>query len=71
MTSVSRLRATILAVLNSPDAQDGNQQFFEDLMSNKQALLSVFDVGARNQQQQRELENGAWYATQFTRCTDL
>lgn len=70
MTSVSHLRATILAVLNSPDAQDGNQQFFEELMYNKQNLLSVFDVGARNPQEQRELENGMCNVAQCSLCVD-
>lgn len=58
MASVTHLRAVILSTLNSPDSQDGNQQFFEELMSHKQNLSNLFNVGPRSPQEQRELESG-------------
>lgn len=61
MASIAHLRAVILSVLNSPSSQDGSQQFFEELMSNKLSLINLFSVGSRNSQEQRELETGEYY----------
>ncbi|KAF7795183.1 hypothetical protein EIP86_006332 [Pleurotus ostreatoroseus] len=58
MASVAHLRAVILSTLNSPGSQDGNQHFFEELMSHKHNLLKLSNVGPRSPQEQRELESG-------------
>lgn len=72
MASVAHLRAVILSTLNSPGSQDGNQHFFEELMSHKHNLLKLSNVGPRSPQEQRELESGQYnwphiFMTQLTR----
>ena len=60
MESISRLRAVILASLGGRGLHNGEQELFEELMAHRTRLLNVFDVGARNPQQQRDIESGKW-----------
>lgn len=58
MSSISQLRSTLLSVLNTNSPQTAEQELYLQLMANKPALLAIFDVGKRNQQEQREVESG-------------
>lgn len=58
METISRLRAVLLTSLSSRPSQHGEQELFDELMVHKPCLLNLFDVGPRNQQEQRELESG-------------
>ncbi len=72
MSSVSRLRAILSSAFSSRGLPNGEQEFFEELMAHKPQLVSLYDVGPRNPQEQRELEAGAFaYVTVYERCTDL
>ncbi|KAI8972576.1 nucleoporin Nup186/Nup192/Nup205 [Trametes punicea] len=58
MASVSRLRATLQAAFSSRGLPNGEQEFFEELMTHRPQLVNLYDVGPRNPQEQRELESG-------------
>lgn len=58
MASLSRLRAILLSTLNSPNNEDGHQEFFEQLMLNRAQLVKLYDIGPRSSQEQREVESG-------------
>ncbi|RDX43688.1 hypothetical protein OH76DRAFT_1188692 [Lentinus brumalis] len=58
MSSVSRLRAILSSAFSSRGLSNGEQEFFEELMAHKPQLVSLYDVGPRNPQEQRELESG-------------
>ncbi|KAJ7160759.1 nucleoporin Nup186/Nup192/Nup205 [Mycena filopes] len=55
MESIGRLRLILLNIITGRHAE---QELFDELMVHKSCLLNLFDVGARNQQEQRELESG-------------
>ncbi|THU93859.1 hypothetical protein K435DRAFT_829411 [Dendrothele bispora CBS 962.96] len=54
---MSRLRSTLVGVLNLR-GQQGEQELFDELMVHKTRLLNVLDMGNRDSQQQKELESG-------------
>ncbi|KAJ7682921.1 nucleoporin Nup186/Nup192/Nup205 [Mycena rosella] len=56
METIGRLRVVLLNTLNG--VQSGEQDLFDELMVHKSCLVKLFDVGARNTQEQRELESG-------------
>ncbi|KAI0744751.1 nucleoporin Nup186/Nup192/Nup205 [Earliella scabrosa] len=58
MSSVARLRAILSSAFSSRGLPNGEQEFFEELMGHKPQLVSLYDVGPRNPQEQRELESG-------------
>ncbi|CDO70405.1 hypothetical protein BN946_scf184999.g46 [Trametes cinnabarina] len=58
MASVSRLRAILQSAFSSRGLPNGEQEFFEVLISHKPQLVNLYDVGPRNPQEQRELESG-------------
>ncbi|PCH43029.1 hypothetical protein WOLCODRAFT_121398 [Wolfiporia cocos MD-104 SS10] len=58
MASLKQLRTLLVAALSSRGLQNGEQDVFEQLMVHKPQLLSLYDVGARSPQEQRELESG-------------
>ena len=60
MSSVARLRAILSSAFSSRGLPNGEQEFFEELMGHKPQLVSLYDVGPRNPQEQRELESGAF-----------
>jgi hypothetical protein len=60
MESIGRLRLVLLNVIGGRGVQHGEQELFNELMVHKTDLLNLFDVGGRNQQEQRELETGPW-----------
>ncbi|KAF5361405.1 hypothetical protein D9758_006258 [Tetrapyrgos nigripes] len=57
METIHRLRSMVLGVVNNC-GQDSEQELFDELMVHKTRLQQLFDVGARDPQQQRELESG-------------
>jgi nuclear pore complex protein Nup205 len=59
MESISRLRTILLTSLGVRGAQHGEQELLDELMVHRPCLLKIFDVGPRNQQEQREIESGA------------
>ena len=59
MASAATLRTLLLSVFSPRGLQNGEQEFFEELMAHKPQLVILYDVGARNSQEQRELESGA------------
>ncbi|KAL1938972.1 hypothetical protein VTO73DRAFT_11125 [Trametes versicolor] len=58
MASVSRLRAILQSAFGSRGLPNGEQEFFEELMAHKPQLVNLCDIGARNPQEQRELQTG-------------
>ncbi|OBZ74918.1 hypothetical protein A0H81_05368, partial [Grifola frondosa] len=58
MASVSQLRSILPSIFSARGLQDGEQEFFEELMAHKPHLVNLYDVGPRNPQEQRELESG-------------
>lgn len=58
MAHISSLRAILYGALSSGGVQDGGQQLFDELTVNKPQLLKIFDFGAKNSQEQREIESG-------------
>ncbi|KAF7373366.1 hypothetical protein MSAN_00546200 [Mycena sanguinolenta] len=61
METIGRLRVVLLNTLqvaSGRGVQHGEQELFDELMVHKSCLLNLFDVGARNPQEQRELESG-------------
>ncbi|EJD04791.1 uncharacterized protein FOMMEDRAFT_153883 [Fomitiporia mediterranea MF3/22] len=58
MESISSLRSILISTLTGGDSQDGEQELFDELSSNKKRLLNVFDFGPRNAEEQREIESG-------------
>ncbi|OCH88950.1 hypothetical protein OBBRIDRAFT_888752 [Obba rivulosa] len=58
MASLAHLRTLILSAFNARGLQNGEQEFFEELMAHKPQLVNLFDVGPRNPQEQREIESG-------------
>jgi hypothetical protein len=64
MESIERLRVVLLNVVNGRVIHNGEQELFDELMVHKSALVNLFDVGPRSQQEQRELESGA-----LTKCS--
>ncbi|KAJ6542676.1 nucleoporin Nup186/Nup192/Nup205 [Mycena capillaripes] len=58
METIGRLRLVLLNAISSRGVQHGEQELFNELMVHKSCLLNLFDVGARNPQEQRELESG-------------
>ena len=62
METIGRLRVVLLNTLqvaSGRGVQHGEQELFDELMVHKSCLLNLFDVGARNPQEQRELESGS------------
>ncbi len=60
METISQLRDALLSSLGGHGSQLGEQKLFDLLMQYKSRLSNVFDVGARNPQEQREIESGVW-----------
>ncbi|KAK0463078.1 nucleoporin Nup186/Nup192/Nup205, partial [Desarmillaria tabescens] len=58
MESISRLRQALFDTLSGKKAVHGVQALLDELMVAKPRLLKLFDVGTRNQQEQREIESG-------------
>ncbi|KAJ6619045.1 nucleoporin Nup186/Nup192/Nup205 [Mycena sp. CBHHK59/15] len=58
MESIVRLRVVLLNAISGRGIHHGEQELFDELMVHKSTLLNLFDVGARNPQEQRELESG-------------
>ncbi|KAJ4481027.1 nucleoporin Nup186/Nup192/Nup205 [Lentinula aciculospora] len=58
METISQLRNSLLAALSDRGAQNVEQELFDSLMVHKSRLASVFDVGNRNPQEQKEIESG-------------
>ncbi|KAF7326845.1 hypothetical protein MVEN_02578300 [Mycena venus] len=58
METIGRLRLVLLNAIGGRGVQHGEQELFDELMVHKSCLLNLFDVGARNPQEQRELESG-------------
>lgn len=58
MASVSRLRTILQSAFGSRGLPNGEQEFFEELMAHKPQLVNLCDIGARNPQEQRELQTG-------------
>ncbi|KAF9074489.1 nucleoporin Nup186/Nup192/Nup205 [Rhodocollybia butyracea] len=58
METIYQLRSYLLAALDGHGAQNGDQELFDALMLHKSRLASVFDVGIRNAQEQKEIESG-------------
>ncbi|KAI9057540.1 hypothetical protein FKP32DRAFT_1598103 [Trametes sanguinea] len=58
MASISPLRAILQSAFSSRGLPNGEQEFFEILISHKEQLVNLYDVGPRNPQEQRELESG-------------
>lgn len=63
MESISRLRTILLTSLGARGAQHGEQELFDELMVHQQRLQTLFDVGPRNSQEQREIESGECFST--------
>jgi nuclear pore complex protein Nup205 len=63
MEAISRLRASLLASLSGRAGLHGEQELFEDLMVCKPSLLNLFNVGARSQTEQREVEAGGLHSS--------
>ncbi|KAK7055118.1 nucleoporin Nup186/Nup192/Nup205 [Favolaschia claudopus] len=57
METIDRLRSVLLNVVGR-GVQHGEHELFDELMVHKPCLLNLFDLGARNPQEQRELESG-------------
>lgn len=60
MESISRLRQALFDTFSGKQVANGGQALLDELMVAKPRLLKLFDVGARNQQEQREIESGAY-----------
>ncbi|KAJ7079559.1 nucleoporin Nup186/Nup192/Nup205 [Mycena belliarum] len=58
METIGRLRVVLLNALSGHVIQHGEQELFNELMVHKSCLVKLSDVGARNPQEQRELESG-------------
>ncbi|KAJ7145837.1 nucleoporin Nup186/Nup192/Nup205 [Mycena epipterygia] len=58
MESIGRLRVVLLNAISGRGIHNGEQELFDELMVHKSSLVNLFDVGARNPQEQRELESG-------------
>lgn len=58
MESISRLRELLARVIDNPEASHEEQELFDELMVQKSRLLTLLEVGGRNQQEQREIESG-------------
>ncbi|KAK0437028.1 hypothetical protein EV421DRAFT_1829501 [Armillaria borealis] len=58
MESISRLRQALFDTFSGKQVTNGGQALLDELMVAKPRLLKLFDVGARNQQEQREIESG-------------
>ncbi|TFY64741.1 hypothetical protein EVJ58_g2418 [Rhodofomes roseus] len=58
MASVTQLRTLLLSAFSPRGLQNGEQEFFEELMAHKPLLTNLYDIGPRNPQEQRELETG-------------
>jgi nuclear pore complex protein Nup205 len=60
MDTIHRLRTALAAFESGAGAADyDNRQLFNELIAHKSRLIQLFDVGARNAQEQREIESGA------------
>ena len=60
MESISLLRTLMVAALTSNLETYAEQELFDELMVQKPRLLNLLDVGARDQQEQHEIESGMW-----------
>ncbi|KAI0944532.1 hypothetical protein AcW1_002214 [Taiwanofungus camphoratus] len=58
MASASQLRTVLLSAFSPRGLQNGEQELFEELMAHRPHLVTLYDVGPRNSQEQRELESG-------------
>lgn len=58
MASVSQLRSGLLSAFSSRGLQNGEQQLFQELRAHRALLMNIYDVGPRNQQEERELQSG-------------
>ncbi|KAK0478734.1 nucleoporin Nup186/Nup192/Nup205 [Armillaria novae-zelandiae] len=58
MESISRLRQALFDTFSGKHVANGGQALLDELMVAKPRLLKLFDVGARNQQEQKEIESG-------------
>ncbi|KAJ3879118.1 nucleoporin Nup186/Nup192/Nup205 [Lentinula edodes] len=58
METISQLRTLLLAALSDRGTHNVEQELFDSLMIHKSRLASVFDVGQRNPQEQKEIESG-------------
>ncbi|KAH9929472.1 nucleoporin Nup186/Nup192/Nup205 [Fomitopsis serialis] len=54
LASVTQLRTLLLSALSPRGLQNGEQEFFEELMAHKPLLTNLYDVGPRNAQEQRD-----------------
>ena len=61
MDPISQLRNSLLNALSERGARNGDQELFDALMLQKSRLASIFDVGNRNPQEQKEIESGAQF----------
>lgn len=58
MEEASLLRSALIDALGPSPSTNGEQELFDELMVQRARLLKVFDFGARNSQELRELESG-------------
>ncbi|KAF5375401.1 hypothetical protein D9615_007995 [Tricholomella constricta] len=58
MNSITRLREILVRTLESERYQHGEQELFDELMVQKPVLLRLLNTGARNAQEQKEIESG-------------
>lgn len=59
MASVSDLRTILVSAFTSRGLQNGEQEFFEELLAHRPHLANLYDVGPRDPQEKKELESGA------------
>ena len=59
MEQITRLKSLLLSVANGATAPNLEQEVFNALNASKEQLIRIFDVGARNAAEKKELEAGA------------
>ena len=58
MSPFSRLRSALISTLTPQGFQSVEQELFDQLVSNRQHILDLYNVGPQNLQQRLELESG-------------
>ena len=61
MEQIPRLKSLLLSIANGATAPNLEQDVFNALNASKDQLIRIFDVGARNTAEKKELEAGAWW----------
>ena len=59
MEQIPRLKSLLLSIANGATAPNLEQDVFNALNASKEQLIRIFDVGARNATEKKELEAGA------------